>query len=60
MSFYEFLEGLARVAEKISILPFEDNGFSLGKKKSLEERRMVDLDIKLEGLLLFIYYKLGK
>jgi len=34
MTYYEFLEGLARVAEKISILPFSEN--SSNKKLSLE------------------------
>jgi hypothetical protein len=56
MNFYEFLEALARVAEKISLIPL-----SFGKEKiPIEQRRLMPLHVKLEGLILFIYYKLGE
>lgn len=56
MNFYEFLEALARVAEKLSLIPL-----SYGKEKiPIEQRRLMLLHTKIEGLLLMIYYKLGE
>ena len=60
MNFYEFLEAIARVAEKISILPFRNKNSNSRTKLNLESRRLEPLHLKLEGLLLYIYYKLGK
>jgi hypothetical protein len=58
MSYYEFLEGLARIAEKASLIPFISNQPQV--QLPLEERRLQPLHYKLEGLLLHIYYRLGK
>jgi hypothetical protein len=59
MNFYEFIEALARVAEKASII--------LPKGKHPEQsvpdfdsRRHLPLHPKLEGLLMHIYFKLGE
>lgn len=56
MHFHEFLEGLARVADKLSIhLPKSNQPAPL----KLEERRLLPLHQKLEALLLIIYYRIG-
>jgi hypothetical protein len=62
MHFYEFLEALARAAEKLSLVaPME---FNPRKKEesspNLDDRRLLPLETKLEGLLLIIYYRLGE
>ena len=56
MNFYEFLEALARSAEKLSLVPMD----RAKEKLSIEQRRLLPLHFKLEGLLLTIYYRLGE
>ena len=59
MNFYEFLEALARVSEKLSIV------VPKGKEpeKSVpdfETRRHLALHEKFKGLLMHLYFKLGE
>ena len=56
MNFYEFLEALARVAEKLSLVPLSQDK----EKIPIEQRRLMLLHIKIEGLLLTMYYRLGE
>lgn len=54
MSFLEFLEGLCRVAEKVSpSSPFHKEKY-LGQKK----RRILPLFVKFEGLAYILYYRM--
>jgi hypothetical protein len=55
MNFYEFLEALARTAEKLSLIPL---GLK-SEKTPLEQRRLLPLHLKIEGLLLAIFFRLG-
>jgi hypothetical protein len=57
MNFYEFIEAMCRIAEKISLTPFFSNQSI--EKESFEDRIMQNLHVKIEGLCLFIYYKKG-
>ena len=50
MEFYEFLEALARCAEKLSIVRSSDH-------LTMEERRNEPLHKKLDALLLMIYFR---
>lgn len=59
MHYYEFIEGLARAAEKISLIPLTEFKKEV-PKMTLEERRIQPLEIKLEGLLIWIYYRLAE
>lgn len=52
MNFYEFLEGCCRIAEKLSIIRGD-------KPMELEDRRVKDLQSKIDGFLLLIYLTLG-
>lgn len=52
MEFYEFLEALARCAEKLSLVRHEDH-------LTIEERRTEPLWKKLDALTLFIYVRAG-
>ena len=57
MNFYEFCEGIARVAEKISIIiPLGLDGSNVVDHVS---RRELPLDEKLDGLILYLYFRLG-
>lgn len=58
MNFYEFLEAIARVSEKISfVVPKGLDGSNIS---DLQTRRELPLNEKLEGLILFLYYRLGE
>lgn len=59
MHFYEFIEGLARAAEKLSLKPLTE----FNKEPpilTIDERRILPLEIKIEGLILAFYYKLSE
>jgi hypothetical protein len=54
MTFIEFVEGLARVAEKVSpSAPLYPD-----KNLNVKKRRILPLFVKLEGLCYYIYYNL--
>lgn len=52
MELYEFLESLARCAEKLSLIRTEE-------KMTILERRIEPLYKKLDALTLYLYLKLG-
>lgn len=52
MNFSEFIEACGRLAEKLSIIRGD-------KPLDLEDRRVKDLNIKLDGFLLWIYLNIG-
>ena len=58
MNFYEFIEAIARVAEKVSIIvpkgPYENN------VPDIEARRLMDLHDKLDGVITYLYFRLGE
>ena len=59
MNFYEFIEALSRVAEKLSIVVPKGQE----PEKSIpdyETRRQLPLNDKLEGLLMYLYFRLGE
>lgn len=53
MELYEFLESLARCAEKLSLIKTEE-------KMTILERRIEPLYKKLDALTLYLYIKLGE
>jgi len=58
MNFYEFIEAIARVAEKVSIIvpkgPYGNN------VPDIEARRLMDLHDKLDGVITYLYFRLGE
>jgi hypothetical protein len=59
MNFYEFLEALGRVAEKVSIV-VPKGKIPEQSIPDFETRRQLPLHNKLEGLLMYLYFKLGE
>jgi hypothetical protein len=58
MNFYEFIEGLARAAEKVALtVPKGPNGTNVG---DYQTRRELPLHEKLEGFILYLYFRLGE
>lgn len=52
MNFHEFIEAVARLAEKLSIIRGD-------KPIDIEDRRAMPLTPKLDGFLLLIYLLIG-
>ena len=54
MNLIEFIEAISRIAEKISPMTQYDRR----SKLSLDERRVQDLHLKIEGLIFILYNRL--
>lgn len=60
MNYYEFLEALARSAEKVSIvLPKKDEKPEAVSQLNYEQKILLSLDRKLKGFLMHIYLRLS-
>lgn len=61
MNFYEFIEALARCAEKLSLCPISTSKNKIGKinTNNIVERRLLKLEHKFNAFLMLIYFRLG-